>query len=405
MGARLVFVISGYALHVFTAYYFDDPILYGNLAVALSISAIGLVFIQFGFPQSISKFIADNRDISYDVFLAGKYAYMIFGILILIIYILFIPFWIFVTKDKSFIPIILTSSLLIPIFSYNNSFMSYLNGCQRFKEQSFFVALYPLNRILFSIGFIVLGFKICGVFMGFVTAGIINSIFLYRKINRKSRTRTYPSRPIINFAVPVVFMSIGIALYMNIDMVIVKHFFKESQLVGFYAGSSTISKVPYYIYFAYSMTVIPVVSKYIKESRFDESISTIKKCIFSLGILGCFSCIGVALFSNDILKFIYPEGYSALSNVMTILFFSMFLLSFFQTLGSIFIAMDNVLLVTSLTYVILFLQIVMSIFFIPYFGIIGMAYSNIIPVIIGSTILVIFLVRAVHHMSRKEVFA
>lgn len=403
MGARLVFVSSAYVLHIFTAYYFDDPVVYGNLAVALNISAMGLVFIQFGFPQSISKFISDNKLISYDIFLAGKYAYMIFGLVIFAVYISLIPFWIFITNDRSFIPIILVSSLLIPVFTYNNSFMSYLNGCQRFKEQSFFVALYPINRIFFAIVYIFLGFKICGVFMGFVTAGLVNAFFLYAKINKKSQKRTYPLGPIIKFAIPVIFISIGIALYMNIDMIIVKYFFKENDVIGFYAASSTISKVPYYIYFAYSMTIIPVVSRYIKESKFHDSVNTIKKCLFSLGILGCFSCVGVGLFANDILNFIYPAGYSSLSHIMTILFISMFLLSFYQTLASIFISIGNVLLVTIITYIILLLQVIASIICIPFFGIIGMAYSSIFPIILGSTILVIFLVRAVHSMSTKEI--
>ena len=405
MGARLVFVCSAYFLHVFAAYYFDDPVTYGNLAVALNISAIGLVFIQFGFPQSISKFISDNKKISYNIFLSGKYAYMIFGAVIFICYILLIPFWVYITDDKSLIPVILASSLLIPIFTYNNSFMSYLNGCQRFKEQSFFVALYPFNRILFSLAFIFLGFKICGIFIGFVVAGIINGLLLTIKIRRKKMKRTYPLRPIVKFAIPVVFMSIGIALYMNIDMVIVKHFFKDNDVIGFYAASSTISKVPYYIYFAYSMTIIPVVSRYIKDLKFHDSVSAIKKCLFSLGILGCFSCIGVGLFSNDILDFIYPAGYSSLSHIMTILFISMFLLSFYQTLASIFIAIGNVVMVTSITYIILLLQVVASMICIPYFGIIGMAYSSIFPIIFGSTILVIYLVRAVHSMTKKDLCA
>jgi O-antigen/teichoic acid export membrane protein len=401
MGARLIFVGSAYVLHVFSAYYFNDPIIYGNLAVVLNISAIGMVFIQFGFPQSISKFISDNKKESYDIFLAGKYAYMIFGMTIFLIYISLTPLWIYVMKDKSIVLSIVISSFLIPIFTFNNSFMSYLNGCQRFKEQSFFVALYPITRIIFAVIFILLGFQICGVLSGFVIAGIINAFFLHKRIYIKSKTKRYSSRPIIAFAIPVIFMSIGIAVYMNIDMIIVKYFFQQSEIVGFYAASATISKIPYYIYFAYSMTLIPIISRFIKESKYDQTVIALKKCLYSLAALILISSLFVAIFSDDILRFVYPKGYSSLSHVMAILFLSMGILSFFQTLSSISISIGKVRLATTIIYVILVFQILMSCFSIPQYGVIGMAYSTMIPVSIGSLILTMLLMRSVHEITQK----
>jgi O-antigen/teichoic acid export membrane protein len=404
MIARLIFVASAYALHVFSAYYFNDPVVYGNLAVALNISAIGLVFIQFGFPQSISKFISDNKKESYDIFLAGKHAYMIFGLVVFIIYLSLTPFWMFVMKDNSLLTSILISSFLIPIFTFNNSFMSYLNGCQRFKEQSFFVGLYPVTRILFAFLFILLGFQIRGVFIGFVIAGLINAYFLYNKINKKAiKKRTYSSRPITTFAVPVICMSIGIALYMNIDMIIVKHFFHKNDVVGFYAASSTISKIPYYIYFAYSMTIIPIISRFIKESKYDQTIITIKKCLYSLCSFIVLSSLFVSIFADDILRFVYPNGYSSLSTVMAILFLSMGILSFFQTLSSIYISIGKVRLAAAIIYVILSLQVIMSFFSIPHYGVIGMAYSSIIPVSFGSFVLMILLIRSLREITQNKV--
>ncbi|WP_083254358.1 oligosaccharide flippase family protein [Desulfoplanes formicivorans] len=391
MVARVVFVASAYVLHVFTAYYFNDPVLYGNLAVALSISSIGLVFIQFGFPQSISKFISENRLQSYEVFLAGRYVYMIFGFIIFLTYLCFTPLWVYITKDSSFIYILLVSSMLIPLFSYNNSFMAYLNGCQRFKEQAFFVALYPLNRIFFAIIFILLGFEICGVFAGFVCACIINAVLLRKKIHQKQGNKKFSSEPIVKFAIPIVFMSIGISLYMSMDMIIIKYFYQDSDVVGFYAASSAISKIPYYIYFAYSMTLIPIISRYINISMHNESICIIKKCLYTLCSMIAVSSIIVAMFSTEIIDFVYPKGYSSLAHVMSILFLSMGILSLFQTLSSIFISINNVYISAIVIYCILVMEVGMSVYSIPRFGIIGMAYSSIIPVIFGSVTLMVLL--------------
>jgi O-antigen/teichoic acid export membrane protein len=196
-------------------------------------------------------------------------------------------------------------------------------------------------------------------------------------------------------------MSIGIALYMNIDMIIVKYFFQKSEIVGFYAASATVSKIPYYIYFAYSMTLIPIVSRFIKESKYDQTLIALKKCLYSLAALIMTSSLLVAIFSDDILQFVYPEGYSSLSNVMSILFLSMGILSFFQTLSSISISIGKVRLATTIIYVILVFQILMSCYSIPQYGVIGMAYSTMIPVALGSLILMMFLMRSVHALTQK----
>jgi O-antigen/teichoic acid export membrane protein len=280
--------------------------------------------------------------------------------------------------------------------------MSYLNGCQRFKEQAFFVALYPINRILFAITFIFLGFEICGVFAGFVCAAIINAIFLKKKIHQRQSNTNFSPKPIVKFAIPIVFMSIGISLYMSMDMIIIKYFYQDNDVVGFYAASSTISKIPYYIYFAYSMTLIPIISRYINMSEGNKSICVIKKCLFTLCSLIALSSLFVSVFSTEIIDFVYPKGYSSLSNVMAILFLSMGILSLFQTLSSIFISINNVFVSAIVIYCILFLEIGMSVYSIPRFGIIGMAYSSIVPVVLGSMTLMVLLVHRLKEIGRCD---
>lgn len=391
MGARLIFVLSAYALHIFAAYYFNDPKIYGNLAVALSINAISMIFIQFGFPQAISKLISENQEDGVYILSEGRRISLKFSVVIFLIYIFSIPFWMYITKDTSLHIVLFVSSLLIPVFSFNSSYMSYLNGKQKFKEQAFFVSLYPLNRIVFAILFVFLGFGVPGIFMGFVLAGLINSYCLNKKIRILFNPQKKYSERLIQFALPIIFLSIGISLFMNIDMIIVKHYFFDQPNVGFYAASSNIGKISYYVYFAYAMTILPIVSKNVASSDYISAINSIKKCIISLLFLVVFSSAFVSIFSSHIIDLVYPKGYSSLSNIMSILFLSMGLLSIFQALSSIMIAFGKIIISTFVIYVMFFLEILISIVCIPKYGIIGMAIANIVPVFIGSVILAVVL--------------
>ena len=387
MGARLIFVLSAYALHIFAAYYFDDPRIYGNLAVALSINAISMIFIQFGFPQAISKLISENQEDGVGILSEGRRISFKFSVIIFFIYILSIPFWVYITKDASLYMVIFISSFLIPVFSFNSSYMSYLNGKQKFKEQAFFVSLYPLNRIVLAILFVFLGFGVPGIFMGFVFAGLINSYCLNKKIRIPLNPRKIYSERLIQFALPIIFLSIGISLFMNIDMIIVKHYFFDEPNVGFYAASSNIGKISYYVYFAYAMTILPIVSKNVACNDYVSAIYSIKKCIISLLFLVAFSSAFVSYFSSYIIDFVYPEGYSSLSNIMSILFLSMGLLSIFQALSSIMIALGKIIVSTCVIYMMFALEIFISIVCIPKYGIMGMAIANIVPVFVGSVAL------------------
>ncbi len=129
-------------------------------------------------------------------------------------------------------------SLLTPAFS------GVLNGLQKFLTSGTISVFSTLAKLLFGVGLVYLGFDLFGALAGVIAASLLG-LFLCLIALRKlflARQQPIDQKAILKYA-PYVFIGTVTPMFMiNIDVILVKHFFPPLE-AGFYSAASTIAKI------------------------------------------------------------------------------------------------------------------------------------------------------------------
>ncbi len=124
---------------------------------------------------------------------------------------------------------------------------SYLQGLLRFRAIALFSASNGLLRLIITFVFVMLGFEVGGVYLGFS----LSLLFIYllgvillknNFVNGNKPNIKLYYKKIARFAVPTLFMYIGMLSLNNIDIILVKKYF-DADLVGYYAGTVLMGKI------------------------------------------------------------------------------------------------------------------------------------------------------------------
>lgn len=135
---------------------------------------------------------------------------------------------------------------------------AYLQGLLRYKAFAFFSALSGIVRFAFPVIFVYFGYRVGGVFLGFsfyVVLMYIISLMLLKKNYSNSVSNIIKNHfvDILKLSIITFFISVGLSLLNNIDVIQVRHFFGDEPS-GIYAAVVTIGKI--FLFGAGMITII-----------------------------------------------------------------------------------------------------------------------------------------------------
>lgn len=381
--ARVAVLLSLFAIQVTMAHFLKDPRDYGTLGVILSMLAIAYILLSTGLPQAISKFIAQDEENAGAIFKKGIQMQQVVSAMVVVIYVGGIPLWTSLLNDASLTRYILWSAILIPLTGSLQIYLAYLNGKRLFGLQAFFITLNSVSGVIIAFILVFLGMKILGVFLGLIISASITLFVISITTKIKQMNRTYNERPLIHFAIPIILFSMGGSFLLNFDILMLKHFFPDSPIIGYYTGSMSLGKAPFLILYAFSVTVLPSVAKALGDNDFEKARGLVNRNISYLLLLSIPSAMMVLATSEKLLDFVYPAGYAEASGSLGILIFSMSALAVFYSLASIITAMGRPAVSMVIILVCVFVQFGFGLYFIPEFQMKGAAYSNLATVSLG----------------------
>ncbi len=225
----------------------------------------------------------------------------IFGIVLTGIMLISSPFIAKFLKLDSVLPVIVLSFVCLFIFTAP-VYRGILQGLQKFKGLS--ISLVADSGIKFAAGvaLVMAGFLISGAIGAVVLGafvGLITAWFFLKKqkvINPEKNTKEQIDfRGMLKYAIPVAVVLLGTALFYNIDVILVKHYF-SAQEAGYYASLSQLGKIIIFGTGAIAGVMFPmIVEKYEKGERYQGLFWK------SIGIVTLLS--GIAL----VIYFLFPE--------------------------------------------------------------------------------------------------
>lgn len=383
VAARAAFLISSYAIHITMAYYLADPRDYGTLGVIISMITMARVFLSTGLPQATSRFIAQDEAHADAIFSRALKLQFICAGIVTAFYIGGIPVWTFLLNDNSLTEYILWSALLIPLMGIYQIYLSYLNGKRQFGRQAFFIGLYSVGRFVAAFILVLLGMKILGVIFGFIISAFLVMVLIIFSTKTGRDDYEFDGRRLIHFAIPVVLFSVGISFLLNLDILLLKHFFPDSPMIGYYAGSMNLGKAPYFLFLAFSVTVLPMVAKALSENDIEKARGLVTKNLSRLLFLSIPSAAMVLATSEKLLDFVYPHAFTVASVPLGILIFSMSALAVLYFLATIITANGKPAISMMIVFLCIPTQIGLSLYLIPRYQMNGAAVANLLTVLIG----------------------
>lgn len=305
-------------------------------ALASIIALIGLPgYVMTAVVPTVIKFAGEYIGRKRLDLARGLFVKLYKGVLLIIIF-LFAGYLIFINQIAGFFKIDDISLLIISIFIVVFSMLGLINYAfiQAKLAFKFLVSLSLISSILkliLGIVFVLMGYSVGGAVLALLFAAILGYFYSFKPLRfvfaQKTENVKINSSELIKYGIPSGLALFGLALFINMDIILVKHLFSEVD-AGLYAGLSLIAKVILYVSSPVGSVMFPLIVQ--KHAKGENTTHT----FFMALLLVCGSSIMLTLFyfifPEFMIKFFLKEEYLRVSGLLGIfgVFVSLYTLAF-----------------------------------------------------------------------------
>jgi O-antigen/teichoic acid export membrane protein len=298
-----------------------DTLLTINSAVMISVSAVSFIITRF-----VSYYRTRQQ---YD-----KMKYLARWAFVFFFFIGFIAciFTMIIAKDVAMflnmdVGIIMIFSILLWISFLMPIIEGILRGLQEFRLIGVYKILDMFLRVSISLILVFLGLQIKSVIIGLVIGSAVALIFAvyFLKDNYIVKSHHTEMKDIYIFAIPVFLACIFLALLMNADMVLVKHFF-DPQIAGQYAAAGALAKLIVGIAIASAGVMFPKIVEHYSNGYASKAVETLRNTLKMTLCIGTIMTLAMASFPGTVSRLIFGPQY-VIDYMLSIYAVAMLLLS------------------------------------------------------------------------------
>lgn len=352
--SEIIFNLSGFIIHSVVGRILG-PADYGRYGLVVTLTTMVIILIGNGIPTAMSKYISEIYDTNPRlVGVIKRQTIILQSILIGAITIIFFisaPLLAKILGDSTLTKLFRISTLIIPLFAAASFYFSYYTGLHKFNIQSFLKISRSTFRIIYIIGFAYF-FGIKGAISGYIAAPA--SIFLLAlfidkfkvspKLNQShpeysegSRDSSATSqndtnfnwRKLVDYAWQIVVFFLAYELLISIDLYLVKGILRDDYQTGIYNTSLTIGRIPYYVFYALTVILFPVISKSTSENNYKKTAEIINQSLRLMLIFLIPMIILMSIYSRPLIKIFYSNRYIDAAYPMSILVWGVGFLTIF----------------------------------------------------------------------------
>ena len=347
--SELIFNLSGYLIHSFVGRILG-PADYGRYGLVVTLTTMVIILIGNGIPTAMSKYISEIFETNPRLVLVIKRKAIIMqSILITILtgaFFFSAPLIANVLGDPSLTQLFRISTLIIPTFAAASFYFSFFTGLHKFNTQSMQKILRSIFRVVAIIG-LTWYFKVPGSIYGYAisAAGVFLVGFFVdqtnhtRALKKAAKTQDlslesdFENKKLLNYAWQIIIFFLAYELLISIDLYLVKGILHDDYLTGIYNAALTVGRIPYYIFYALTIMLLPVISKTTSENNHSETNSVISQSLRLMVILLIPSVILMSQFAKPIIKLFYSSKYILAAEPMAILAYGVGFLTIFYVMS------------------------------------------------------------------------
>ncbi len=192
--------------------------------------------------------------------------------------------------------------------------MGVIHGLQQFHRYAALTLLFPILRIVFSLGLILLGYGLYGALIGIIITSLIMFVIGFQSINLIAKDSSYSNISLDNVnSVPIFIASICLTALTQLDVAIVNKFFTSSE-AGIFAAVSTLAKSILYLSGGVVAAMYPVIAS--MNSRLQSTSALFRISFASILIVCGFSVLIFKVFGEIIINFLFGSSYADAGNIL-----------------------------------------------------------------------------------------
>jgi len=346
--SEIIFNLSGYVIHSFVGRILG-PADYGRYGLVVTLTTMVIILIGNGIPTAMSKYISEVFETNPGkVKTIKRQAIFLQSALITVITIIFYFSTGLIARilgDPSLVHLFKISTLIIPSFAAASFYFSYYTGLHKFNLQSILKTLRSVLKVVTIVGFAYL-YKVEGSITGYIAAPailflvgwLIDEFKVSKNLEEKAKSQTetdisFDWRKLTNYAWQIVIFFLAYELLISIDLYLVQGILRDDYLTGIYNASLTVGRIPYYIFYALTIILLPVISKTTSENNHAETNKIISQSLRLMLILLVPGVILMSVYSRPIIKIFYSAKYIDAAYPMSILAYGVGFLTIFYVMS------------------------------------------------------------------------
>lgn len=389
--SEIIFNISGYIIHSGVGRILG-PTDYGRYGLVITMTTMIIVLIGNGIPTAMSKFISEIFETNPSmVVIIKRKAFFLQTILIGIITLIFFlsaPLISNVLGDKSLTHLFRISTLIIPSFALASFYFYYFTGIHKFNLQAILKTVRSTAKVIFIL-ILAWFFKLEGSITGYILAPLfvfliawlidkfwISKNFEMTTTQATSTPQTFSTKKLLNYAWPFTLFLLFYEIMISIDLYMVKAILQNDFLTGIYNGALTVGRIPYYLFYALTIVLLPSISKTSSQKNTTETAKTVSQVLRLMSILLPLGVILMTVFASPIIHLFYGKEYLPAVYPMRILVIGVSFLTVFYVLSFAFSGLGKVKLPMWIALFGMTANIFLNYFFIQKYELVGASIAT-----------------------------
>lgn len=407
--SEIIFNLSGYAIHSAVGRILG-PADYGRYGLVVTLTTMVIILIGNGIPTAMAKYISEIFESNPRlVSVIKKQAIILQTCIVGVITVAFFfsaPLIASALNDPSLTSLFRISTLIIPTFALASFYFSYYTGLHKFNVQSFLKISRSIFRVIIIIALAYL-YKVEGSvagyiiapFMVFLIAWTIDEFRVKKELANKIAIQDkkleikFDYKKLVNYAWQVVIFFLAYELLISIDLYLVKGLLRDDYLTGIYNGALTVGRIPYYVFYALTVILLPVISKSTAEKNHERTAKIINNSLRLMVILLVPSVILMAVFSRPIIKIFYSAKYIDAAYPMSILVIGVGFLTIFYVLSFVMNGAGKTKIPMIISIAGVIVNIILNYILIQKYALIGSAVATSITSFIVMLVMLYYLYR------------
>jgi len=339
--SEILYNLSSYVVHSGMGRILG-PAEYGRYGIVITLTTMIIILIGNGIPTAMAKYLSEVFEKKPGLVpIIKKQAALVQTILIsgiTVIFFLSAPLIAYILGDPTLTRLFQISSLIIPAFALASFYFSYYIGIHKFEIQALLKITRSIARILFILGLAWLlkekGMALEGAIVGYILVPL--SVFFEARFYdscRKCKPKgSFDWRKLLRYAWPVTFFMIAYELLITIDLYMVKGILRDDYLTGIYNAAITVGRIPYYLFYALTIILLPTVSKSTSSNDHKETEKLVSQSLRLMVMFLIPLCILISIYAKPIIRIFYSQRFIQAADPMSIFVFGIGFLTVFYVL-------------------------------------------------------------------------